>query len=124
MSQWFRCRSTDLEMAKRTGRHSTVIQFQSLVGKKKKCPKKKILGKMVCPLPVNNSKSLHTKDKHQHAPKIIEHVLPHPAYSPDIAPLEFHLSQSLQNSINLKNLTPLKDVRKHHIYRSKGGIVF
>ena len=36
-------------------------------------------------------------------------VLIHPPYSPDIAPLDFHLFRSLQNSLNGKNFNSLED---------------
>jgi len=39
-------------------------------------------------------------------------VLFHPSYSPDIAPSDFHLFRSLQNSLIEKNFT-LEDCRKH-----------
>jgi len=41
------------------------------------------------------------------------HVLPHQPYSPDIAPSDFHLFRSLQNSLIGKNFTSLKDCKKH-----------
>jgi len=40
-------------------------------------------------------------------------VLPHPPYSPDIAPSDFHLFRSLQNSLIGKNFTSLEDCKKH-----------
>jgi len=39
-------------------------------------------------------------------------VLPHPPYS-DIAPSDFHLFRSLQNSFIGKNFTSLEDCKKH-----------
>ena len=40
-------------------------------------------------------------------------VLIHPPYSPDIAPLDFHLFQPLQNSLNGKNFNYLEDSKRH-----------
>ena len=40
-------------------------------------------------------------------------VLIHPPYSPDIAPLDFHLFRSLQNSLNGKNFNSLEDCKRH-----------
>ena len=37
----------------------------------------------------------------------------HPPYSTDIAPLDFHLFQSLQNSLNGKNFNSLGDCKRH-----------
>ena len=40
-------------------------------------------------------------------------VLIHPLYSPDIAPSDFHLFQSLQNSLNRKHFNSLEDRKSH-----------
>ena len=40
-------------------------------------------------------------------------VLIHPPYSPDIAPLDSHLFQSLQNSFNGKNFNSLEYCKRH-----------
>ena len=40
-------------------------------------------------------------------------VLIHPLYSPDIAPSDFHLYRSLQNSLNGKNFNSLGDCKRH-----------
>ena len=40
-------------------------------------------------------------------------VLIHPPYSPDIAPSDFHLFRSLQNSLNEKSFHFLKGYKKH-----------
>ena len=40
-------------------------------------------------------------------------VLIHPLYSPDTAPSDFHLFQSLQNSLNRKNFNSLEDCKRH-----------
>ena len=40
-------------------------------------------------------------------------VLIHPPYSPDIAPLDFHLFRSLQNSLNGENFSSLEDCKRH-----------
>ena len=40
-------------------------------------------------------------------------VLIHPPYSPDIAPSDFHLFRSLQNSLNGKNVNSLEDCKRH-----------
>lgn len=40
-------------------------------------------------------------------------VLVHPPYSPDLAPSDFHLFRSLQNSLNGKNLTSLEACKNH-----------
>ena len=40
-------------------------------------------------------------------------VLIHPPYSPDIAPSDFHLFWSLQNSLNGKNFNSLEDCKRH-----------
>ena len=37
----------------------------------------------------------------------------HPPYSPDSAPLDFHLFRSLQNSLNGKNFNSLEDCKRH-----------
>ena len=39
-------------------------------------------------------------------------VLIHPLYSPDIVTLDFHLFQSLQNSLNGKNFNSLEDCKR------------
>ena len=40
-------------------------------------------------------------------------VLPHPPYSPDVAPSDYHLFRSLQNFLNGKNFTSLNDLKNH-----------
>lgn len=40
-------------------------------------------------------------------------VLPHPAYSPDLAPSDYHLFRPLQNSMNGKTFDNVKIVKKH-----------
>ena len=40
-------------------------------------------------------------------------VLIHLPYSPDIEPSDFHLSQSLQNSLKGKNFNSLEDCKRH-----------
>ena len=40
-------------------------------------------------------------------------VLIHPPYSPDIAPLDFHLFPSLQNSPDGKNFNSLEDCKRY-----------
>ena len=40
-------------------------------------------------------------------------VLIHPPYSPDIAPLDFHLFQPLQNSLSGKKVSSLEDCKRH-----------
>ncbi|KZC13194.1 Histone-lysine N-methyltransferase SETMAR, partial [Dufourea novaeangliae] len=40
-------------------------------------------------------------------------VLPHPPYSPDPAPSDFHLFRSLQNSLNGKNFNSLVEIKNH-----------
>ena len=40
-------------------------------------------------------------------------VLIHPPYSPDIAPSDFHLFRSLQNSLSGKNFNSLEDCKRH-----------
>ena len=40
-------------------------------------------------------------------------VLPHRPYSPDIAPSDYHLFLSLQNSLQGKSFIDLEDVKKH-----------
>lgn len=40
-------------------------------------------------------------------------VIPHPPYSPDLAPTDFHLFRSLQNSLNGKQYNSLEDCKKH-----------
>ena len=40
-------------------------------------------------------------------------VLIYPLYLPDIAPSEFHLFQSLQNSLNGRNFNSLEDCKRH-----------
>ena len=40
-------------------------------------------------------------------------VLIHLPYSPDIAPLDFHLFRSLQNSLNGKNVNSVEDCKRH-----------
>ena len=40
-------------------------------------------------------------------------VLIHRLYSPDIAPLDFHFFQSLQNSLNGKNVNSLEDCKRN-----------
>ena len=45
--------------------------------------------------------------------QLVGEVLIHPLYSPDIAPSDFHLFRSLQNSLNGKNFNSLKDCKRH-----------
>ena len=45
--------------------------------------------------------------------QLICKVLIHQLYSPDIAPLDFHLFWSLQNSPNGKDFNSLEDCKKH-----------
>ncbi|XP_023230347.1 histone-lysine N-methyltransferase SETMAR-like [Centruroides sculpturatus] len=40
-------------------------------------------------------------------------VLVHPPYSPDLAPSDYHLFRSLQNSLDGKNFTSLEDLKNH-----------
>ncbi|CAK9833044.1 Histone-lysine N-methyltransferase SETMAR [Anthophora retusa] len=40
-------------------------------------------------------------------------VLPHPPYSPDLAPSDYHLFRSLQNSLNGKNFNSLVEIKNH-----------
>lgn len=40
-------------------------------------------------------------------------VLPHPPYSPDIVPSDYHLFRSLQNSLNGKKFDSLDDIKNH-----------
>ena len=40
-------------------------------------------------------------------------VLPHPPYSPDLAPSDFHLFRSLQNSLNGESFNSLVEVKNH-----------
>ncbi|XP_018046256.1 PREDICTED: histone-lysine N-methyltransferase SETMAR-like [Atta colombica] len=40
-------------------------------------------------------------------------VLPHPPYSPDLAPSDFHLFRPLQNSLNGKSFNSLVEVKNH-----------
>ena len=40
-------------------------------------------------------------------------VLIHPPYSQDIAPLDFHLFRSFQNSLNGKYFSPLEDCKRY-----------
>jgi len=40
-------------------------------------------------------------------------VLPHPPYSPDLAPSDYHLFRSLQNSLNEKNFDSLEAYKNH-----------
>jgi len=40
-------------------------------------------------------------------------VLPHPPYSPDIAPSDYHLFRSLQNSLNGLNFASLELLRNY-----------
>ncbi|KOC61203.1 Histone-lysine N-methyltransferase SETMAR [Habropoda laboriosa] len=40
-------------------------------------------------------------------------VVPHPPYSPDLAPSDFHLFRSLQNSLNGKDFNSLVEIKNH-----------
>ena len=40
-------------------------------------------------------------------------VMPHPPYSPDLAPSDYHLFRSLQNSLNGKTFTNEDDLHSH-----------
>ena len=44
-------------------------------------------------------------------------VLINPLYSPDIAPPDFHLFQSLRNSLNGKNFNSMEDCKMHLGYK-------
>ena len=43
------------------------------------------------------------------------HVLPHPPYSPDLAPSDYFLFRSLQNSLNGKNFNNDNDIKSYLI---------
>ena len=45
--------------------------------------------------------------------QLVWEVLIHPPYSPDVAPSDFHLFRSLQNSLNGKNFYSLEDCKRH-----------
>ncbi|XP_025263217.1 histone-lysine N-methyltransferase SETMAR-like [Camponotus floridanus] len=53
-------------------------------------------------------------------------ILQHPPYSPDIAPSDFHLFRSLQNSLNGKNLNSEEAVEKHltNFFQKKPSFFF
>ncbi|KOX74647.1 Histone-lysine N-methyltransferase SETMAR [Melipona quadrifasciata] len=58
----------------------------------------------------DNARSLITRQK------LLElgwDVLSHPPYSPDLAPSDFHLFRSLQNSLNGKNFNYLVEIKNH-----------
>ncbi|XP_055711489.1 histone-lysine N-methyltransferase SETMAR-like [Phlebotomus papatasi] len=40
-------------------------------------------------------------------------IMPHPPYSPDIAPSDYHLFRSLQNNLNGKKFKNVEDVKNH-----------
>nr|KAF7435115.1 hypothetical protein H0235_003306 [Vespula pensylvanica] len=48
-------------------------------------------------------------------PEWINKIIIHPSYSPDIAPLEYHLFQSLQNSLNDVKLAAKEACENHLI---------
>ena len=43
-------------------------------------------------------------------------VLPHPPYSPDLAPSDYFLFRSLQNSLNAKNFNNDDDIKSYLIH--------
>jgi len=63
----------------------------------------------------------HTDDARSHTSLVIRKkllsldwdVLPHPAYSPDLAPSNYHLFRSLQNSMNGKSFKDKKTLKRH-----------
>ena len=60
--------------------------------------------------------SLHIYRSHLFHQKLLQldwEVLIHPPYLPDIAPLDFYLFRSLQNSLNGKNFNSLGDCKRH-----------
>lgn len=71
---------------------------------------------------VNNRRRILQHDNARpHAAKITQEkikeinleLLPHPPYSPDIAPSDYHLFRSLEHSLRNKNFTSLTQVRNH-----------
>jgi len=40
-------------------------------------------------------------------------ILPHPPYSPDFAPSDYHMFRSLQNSLNGRRFTFEEDIKRH-----------
>jgi len=54
--------------------------------------------------------SLHTRQKLM---QLGWDILPHPPYSPDLAPSDYHLFRSLQNSFNKKNFDSLEACKNH-----------
>ena len=66
-----------------------------------------------------------------HSAKVTQHkilelpweLLPHPAYSPDLAPTDYHLFHSLQNHLQGKNFESREDLGTYiqHFFDEKPG---
>ena len=62
---------------------------------------------------IDNSKPHKNKTVDETIQDLGWEILPHPPYSPDLAPTDYHLFYHLQNSLRDKKFTKDEDLKKH-----------